>query len=152
MLKRSAFDDSPADTDFYPAPIEPGWILSGNPQARSRTIANGGLFDTTMWDCTAGSFVWHYVTDEAVIILEGEAVITDADGVVRTMRPGDAAVFAAGDSLHWTVPHYVRKFAVWGKPTRAVARYVVSKAGTGAHRMLGRLQPAKVPDPAAVGD
>ena len=141
MLKQSAFDQNPLETDFRPAPIDPSWILSGKPQARSRTIADGGLFATAMWDCTAGSFVWHYAADEAVYILEGEAVITDAAGVVRTMRPGDAAVFAGGDTLHWTVPHYVRKFAVWGGSTRAVARYVVAKAGAGAGRMLGRLQP-----------
>ena len=142
MLIRSAFDQGPSDTGFHPAPIDPAWILTGDPRARSRTIADGGLFDTAIWDCTAVTFVWHYAADEAVHILAGEAVITDAAGVVRTMRPGDAAVFAGGDRLHWAIPNYVRKFAVWGRPTRAVARYVVAKAGTGASRMLGRWQPA----------
>ena len=142
MLMQSAFDQNPAEAYLQSAPIDPAWILSGNPCARSRTVAHGGLFKTAIWDCTAGTFVWHYAADEAVHILEGEAVITDSTGTVRTLRPGDAAVFAGGDTLHWNIPHYVRKFAVWGHPTRDVARYVVAKAGVGAGRMLRRGQPA----------
>ena len=145
MLVQSAFDQNSADVDYEPTPIEPAWILSGNPCARSRTVAAGGLFTTAIWDCTAGTFLWHYAADEAVHILEGEAVITDASGVVRTLRPGDAAMFAGGDTMHWTIPHHVRKFAVWGRPTRAVARYMVTKAGVSAGRLLRGTPPASDP-------
>lgn len=43
-------------------------------------------------------------------ILEGEAEITNlADGVTRTVRPGDSFIMTAGLELEWNVPTYVRK-------------------------------------------
>lgn len=98
-------------------------------------VSEGGTFKTTIWDCTAGKFLWHYREDETVHILEGECIITGMDGVSRTLRAGDAALFAAGDCLQWHVPHYVRKFAVWGLPMPKVARHVLRRM----RRKAGRL-------------
>lgn len=63
------------------------------------------------WDCTAGRFrakMDGYT--EFCHILEGEAEITNlADGVTRTVRPGDSFIMTAGLELEWNVPTYVRK-------------------------------------------
>ena len=63
------------------------------------------------WDCTAGRFrakMDGYT--EFCHILEGEAEITNlADGVTRTVRPGDSFIMTAGLELEWNVPNYVRK-------------------------------------------
>ena len=50
-----------------------------------------------MWDCTAGRFYWYYDFDETAHILEGEATITDANGRVWQVKPGDVvAVIGCG--------------------------------------------------------
>jgi len=61
-------------------------------------------------------------------------------GISRTLKPGDAAMFAEGDCLHWNVPRYIRKFAVWGQPGRVVARYMLRKLRNEARRAADRMR------------
>ena len=138
MGASSTFRQRAAHADLRPSPIDPGWIIDGDPQARQVAIANCGVFLTTIWDCSAGTFLWYYGASEAVNILEGEAIITDKSGLSRTLTAGDAAMFAEGDWMHWHVPHYVRKFAVWGQPGPVVSRYVLGKLGARATRLIWR--------------
>jgi uncharacterized cupin superfamily protein len=101
-----------------PAPINPDWIVSGNPQARtaehSRARDEAAL--TAVWDCTAGEFRWRFGWDETVMILEGEVHVTTEEGVERTLRAGDVAFFAGGTWANWRVDTYVRKVAFLRKP------------------------------------
>jgi uncharacterized cupin superfamily protein len=100
------------------SPINPDWIVSGNPQARagehSRSHDEASL--TAIWDCTAGEFRWHFGWDETVMILEGEVQITTDEGIERTLRAGDVAFFAGGTWARWRVDTYVRKVAFLRKP------------------------------------
>lgn len=104
--------------ELKPAPIEPSWILSGNPQARvaGHSKAADRCASTAMWDCTAGSFRWYFAEDETVVILEGEVFITAADGTQKLLRAGDVGYFKAGTWATWRVDHYVRKIAFMRQP------------------------------------
>jgi uncharacterized cupin superfamily protein len=123
------------------SPIDPDWILEGQPKTRSATFSRltDGRTWVDMWDCTAGRFYWYYDFDETAHILEGEAIITDATGRVWEVKPGDVITFREGTRAHWVVPHYIRKLAVMNKslnaPMRAMVglhdrlRYVFKRAG-----------------------
>ncbi|MDM9627060.1 cupin domain-containing protein [Rhizobium sp. S152] len=99
-------------------PINPDWIISGEPQARtaehSRSHDDAAL--TAMWDCTAGEFRWFFGWDETVMIVEGEVHIVAEDGTERQLHAGDVAFFAAGTWAVWKVDNYVRKVAFLRKP------------------------------------
>ena len=108
-----AFAD-PATVELAPNPIPQRWILDGAPQARSKQLAESadGTSMIMAWSCTAGSFTWNYAGDETVHIISGEVFVTDGDGTVRRLGPGDMAFFPAGSRSTWRIPHEVRKLAV----------------------------------------
>jgi uncharacterized protein len=104
--------------ELKPAPINPDWIIEGNPQARcgfppeseNRAVA------AAVWDCTAGTFRWRFGWEETVVILEGEVEVTAADGSVTVLRKGDMGYFAADSWATWRVETYVRKVALLPRP------------------------------------
>ncbi|WP_051241702.1 cupin domain-containing protein [Stappia stellulata] len=106
------------------APIDPDWILEGQPQARVMQIAEGADAAATMavWDCTAGRFNWYFGCDEAVFILEGSVTVTGPDGEVRELHAGDTAYFPAYTWFEWHVPSYVRKVAFCHRVIPTLAR------------------------------
>jgi uncharacterized protein len=65
-----------------------------------------------VWDCTLGSFKWHYSKDETVNFLSGEAFMIDANGDEQRFGAGDIAFFAAGTTCTWRVTEHIRKVAV----------------------------------------
>ena len=99
--------------DLAAAPINPAWILEGNPRARNRMLWNSS--DKTgfcmMWDCTAGKFNWIYDFDEVVHVIDGGVTVTGPNGVATTLAPGDVVLFPQGMTVHWHVERYVRKVA-----------------------------------------
>ncbi|MBX5103744.1 cupin domain-containing protein [Rhizobium lentis] len=99
-------------------PINPDWIISGNPEARTAEHSRGHdeASLTAIWDCSAGEFRWYFGWDETVMILEGDVHITAEDGTERTLRAGDVAFFAGGTWARWRVDTYVRKVAFLRKP------------------------------------
>jgi uncharacterized protein len=99
-------------------PINPDWVVSGDPQARTGEHSRGhdDASLTAIWDCTAGEFRWFFGWDETVMILEGEVHITADDGTERTLGAGDVAFFAGGTWASWRVDNYVRKVAFLRKP------------------------------------
>jgi uncharacterized protein len=104
----------PATVALEPAPIEPNWIVEGNPEARAKELARSddGTSVVVAWSCTAGRFHWHYSVDETVHVISGEVFITNDDGIERRLGPGEMAFFPAGSSSVWRVPQSVRKLAV----------------------------------------
>jgi len=99
-------------------PINPDWIVSGNPQARTAEHSRGHdeASLTAIWDCTSGEFRWRFGWDETVMILEGEVHVTTEDGLERKLQVGDVAFFAGGTWANWRVDNYVRKVAFLRKP------------------------------------
>lgn len=101
-----------------PAPINPDWVIDGSPVARAGQIvqSSDGTAASAVWDCTAGTFNWHFGIDETVHILDGEVEVSTADGRPRVLRAGDVALFRAGTTAVWHVPTYVRKIAFCRHP------------------------------------
>ena len=58
----------PSTVALVPAPIEPGWIVEGQPEACAKELARSGDGTSVVvaWSCTAGRFRWHYRVDETV--------------------------------------------------------------------------------------
>ena len=128
--------------DWRPAPITPDWILAGRPVARFVPIARGGddLGSTTLWDCTDGTFRWHFVWDETVHILDGAVTVTLPSGEVHRLTAGSVAFFPAGSTAVWKVEGHVRKLAV----CRRVFPGPLARALAVARRLKHGLVAAKI--------
>jgi len=89
-------------------------ILKGNPEARSAVLARSRdrTSVTVAWECTPGEFVWDYTQDETLVVLAGEAFVTNEAGEECRLRPGDMAFFPAGSSSRWRVTDRIKKVAV----------------------------------------
>jgi uncharacterized cupin superfamily protein len=99
--------------DLTPRPIEPSWIIEGNPVAQWHVLSQSadGLASTMVWECSEGKFNWYYDVDETVLILEGSIVLeTDTMGPTR-YGPGDVIFFKDGAHAKWHVEGRVRKLA-----------------------------------------
>ena len=86
-------------------------ILEGNPiakiwvnaQSADKTVTQG------VWQCTSGRFTWEHNGDEFVMLLEGEAVVTEEGGTVHTLQAGDFGFFPDGSKTTWQVDHFLKK-------------------------------------------
>src|SRR5271163_1506123 len=105
---------APADIELGPNPVNPDWIIEGKPQARAKRLAESadGTSAVVAWSCTPGRFEWHYAVDETVHIISGEVLVTDENGKIHRLGPGDMAFFPAGSHSVWQVTKTVRKLAV----------------------------------------
>jgi len=103
-----------ATIDLDPEPIPRDWILSGAPEARSRKLARSHDWTShiVIWDCTPGTFSWHYSMDEVVIFVSGEAFMTNGSGEERRFGAGDLGFFPAGSTCTWRVTEHIRKVGV----------------------------------------
>ena len=102
-----------AVTDLTPSPIEPSWIIEGNPVAQLSLLSKSadGLAWTVVWQCSDGIFHWYYDFDETILILEGSIVI-EGDGMSPTRYvAGDVIFFKNGAHAKWHVESQVRKLA-----------------------------------------
>jgi uncharacterized protein len=99
--------------DLEPSPIEPSWIIEGNPEARSRLLSTSTCKTawTLIWFCTQGKFSWHYDFDETVVILEGSIVVENDGAPPKRYGAGDVILFRAGTSAKWQVQDHVKKVA-----------------------------------------
>jgi len=96
-----------------PRPIEPSWIIEGNPVAQGCVLSTSadGLACTIVWECSEGKFNWHYDFDETIMILEG-AIVLESDAMPPTRYgPGDVIFFRNGAHARWHVQGRVRKLA-----------------------------------------
>lgn len=103
---------------FEPAPIDPTWILKGNPVASIARHSQSGdeAASTAVWDCTAGEFRWYFGWDETVYILDGQVEVTSDDGTVQVLNPGDIAYFKGGTWATWKIETHLRKIAFLRRP------------------------------------
>jgi len=105
-----------AEVELEPSQMQipSDWILEGTPQTRSKMLVrtHDWAANIVVWECTAGSYRWHYSQDEAVFVLSGEGLMTDEKGVQRRFGPGDMGFFPAGTTCTWKHPDHFRKVAV----------------------------------------
>jgi uncharacterized protein len=107
-----------AKVELNPEPIKQKFIISGNPVARSKIVGRSRDWASTIivWDCTAGSFYWHYGKDEVIIITSGEFYLLGENGEERCFSAGDYGFFPAGSFVKWRVDKYIRKVALLREP------------------------------------
>jgi uncharacterized cupin superfamily protein len=94
-------------------PIEPSWIIEGNPVAQSTLLSRSadGTASTIVWQCSPGKFNWYYDFDETILILEG-SVVLESDSMRPTRYgPGDVVFFRDGAHAKWHVESQIRKLA-----------------------------------------
>jgi len=103
---------------LVPGRIPAEWLLSGDPQTRSRLLGKteDRLAYAMVWECGTVSYRWNYSRDEAYIVLSGEGFMTDEKGVEHRYGPGDVAFFPAGTKSVWRHPDHFRKVAVLKDP------------------------------------
>ena len=103
-----------ADIELEPGSIPSEWLLSGQPETRSKVLGKSRdrLGYIMLWECGAVSYKWHYSQDEAYIVLSGEGFMTDEKGMEHRFGPGDVAFFPAGTNATWRHPDHFRKVAV----------------------------------------
>ena len=112
-MSRALIETSNIVVNLTPMPIEPSWIIEGNPVAQLCVLSKSadGLASTLVWECSEGKFDWYYDCDETILILEGSIVLEN-----DAMRPtrygvGDVIFFKHGAHAKWHVEGRVRKLA-----------------------------------------
>lgn len=108
-------------------PIEPSWIIEGNPVSHSRILSTSsdGTASTIVWSCTEGKFNWYYDFDETIMILEG-SIVVESDGMpARRYGPGDVIFFRDGAHARWHVEGFVKKIAFCRKTNPAVIGFAI---------------------------
>jgi uncharacterized cupin superfamily protein len=95
------------------APIEPSWIIEGNPVAKNKVLSQSAdrTASTIIWECSDGKFEWHYDNDETILILEGSIVLHNSEMMPTRFGPGDVVFIMRGAKVFWDVEGYVRKLA-----------------------------------------
>lgn len=122
------------DVELHSAPIEPTWIIEGNPIARNALLSRSedGTASTIVWECTEGKFHWYYDIDETIHILEG-AIVLESDTMKPTrFGPGDVVFFKKGAHARWHVQGHVRKLAFCRKTQPKLVGLAL--------RVIGKLQ------------
>ena len=112
-MSRSLIETTSLVVNLTPRPIEPSWIIEGNPQAQWCVLSQSadGLASTMVWECSEGKFNWYYDFDETVLILEG-SIVLESDSMPPTRYgPGDVDFFRDGAHARWHVEGRVRKLA-----------------------------------------
>lgn len=86
-------------------------LLQGNPQQTLWTQYSdtSGQFFAGVWASEVGKWKIRYTEEEYCLILEGESVITDEQGVAVTVRAGDSFVIPRGFVGSWEVLVPTRK-------------------------------------------
>ncbi len=127
----SLIETAAVGAKLKPAPIEPSWIIDGNPQASSCMLSwsADGSASTIVWQCTEGRFDWHYDFDETILILEG-SIVLESDTLAPTRYgPGDVILFRNGAHARWHVEGHVKKLAFCRKPQPALIAFAMRALG-----------------------
>ena len=106
-------ESSHCNVELKPSPIEPSWIIEGNPETRLHRLSTSRdrVATTVIWSCTKGKFNWHYDSDETAIILEGSMLLESEDVPLKRYGVGDVIYFRGGAHAKWHVESYVKKIA-----------------------------------------
>ncbi|KAB0680735.1 cupin domain-containing protein [Aureimonas leprariae] len=88
-------------------------IVSGNPSNKTWNVEDDGAgLYAGIWESTPGERRVEYSEWEFCHILSGLSVLTEDDGSVTTLRPGDGIVIRPGFKGTWRVVETTRKHYV----------------------------------------
>jgi uncharacterized cupin superfamily protein len=109
-MSRSLIETGNLVVNLTPRPIEPSWIIEGNPVAQRCVLSESadGLASTMVWECSEGKFNWYYDFDETVLILEGSIVLESDTMPPTRYGAGDYIFFRDGAHARW---HALRVFS-----------------------------------------
>ena len=109
-MSRSLIETAKLVVNLASRPIEPSWIIEGNPLAQCCILSQSadGLATTMVWRCTEGKFNWYYDFDETILILEGSIVLESDTMAPTRYGPGDVVFFRDGAHAKWHVEGRVR--------------------------------------------
>jgi uncharacterized cupin superfamily protein len=112
-MSRTLIETTSLVVNLSPRPIEPSWIVEGNPVAQACVLSRSadGLAQTMVWECSEGKFNWYYDFDETILILEGSIVLENDAMAPKRYGPGDVIFFRDGAHAKWHVEGRVRKLA-----------------------------------------
>src|SRR6202012_4296028 len=113
VMSRALIETGNLVVNLTPRPIEPSWIIEGNPLAQWHVLSRSadGLASTMVWECSEGRFNWYYDFDETVLILEG-SIVLESDGMPPTRYiAGDVIFFKDGAHAKLHVEGHVKKIA-----------------------------------------
>ena len=112
-MRLALIETGHCNVDLQPSPIEPSWIIEGNPEARAGllSISADSAARTLIWSCTEGKFNWYYDVDETIVILEGSIVLESEGMPPKRYGVGDVIFFRNGAHAKWHVEGYVKKVA-----------------------------------------
>jgi uncharacterized protein len=112
-MSRALIETANVAVNLTPRPIEPSWIIEGNPAAQWCVLSRSadGLAFTVVWECTEGKFNWYYDFDETIVILEGSIVLENDAMKPTRYSAGDVIFFKDGAHARWHVEGRVRKLA-----------------------------------------
>jgi uncharacterized cupin superfamily protein len=112
-MSRTLIETTNIAVNLTPRPIEPSWIIEGDPVAQWCVLSQSadGLASTMVWECSEGRFNWYYDFDETVLILEGSIVLENDTLPPTRYVAGDVIFFKDGAHARWHVEGRVRKLA-----------------------------------------
>jgi uncharacterized protein len=112
-MSRALIETANLAVNLTPRPIEPSWIIEGNPVAQCSVLSRSadGLASTMVWHCSEGKFNWYYDFDETILILEGSIVVESDTMPPTRYGPGDVVFFRDGAHAKWHVEGHVKKLA-----------------------------------------
>jgi uncharacterized cupin superfamily protein len=112
-MSRALIETTNLVVNLTPRPIEPSWIIEGNPVAQWCVLSKSadGLASTMVWQCSEGKFNWYYDFDETILILEGSIVLESDTMPPTRYGAGDVIFFKDGAHARWHVEGHVRKLA-----------------------------------------
>ena len=147
-MSRTLIETANLAVNLTPRPIEPSWIIEGNPVAQCSVLSNSadGLASTMVWQCSEGKFNWYYDFDETILILEGGIVLENDAMHPTRYGPGDVIFFKDGAHARWHVEGHVKKLAFCRK-TQPVLLGFALRALSKIKRTLmpsGKRQPASL--------
>jgi uncharacterized cupin superfamily protein len=119
-------------------PMPAKCVVDGAPKSCGKVLGKSQDGNSVMWvwECTSGTFVWHYNEDETVYIISGEVFLSTNGGEEKRLGPGDMGFFPGGSVYTWRVTEPVRKFAITRKDLPRPLGYAV-RAGHKLVQMLG---------------
>src|ERR1700732_2152927 len=126
-MSRALIETAKLVVNLTPRPIEPSWIIEGNPVAQSCVLSKSadGLSSTMVWECSEGKFNWYYDFDETILILEGGIVLENDAMHPTRYGPGDVIFFKDGAHARWHVEGHVKKLAFCRKTQPVWLRFAL---------------------------
>ena len=126
-MSRGLIDTGSCAVDLELRPIEPSWIIEGNPVSRSHILSTSadGTASTIIWSCTEGRFDGYYDFGETIMILEGSIVLESEGMPPRRYGVGDVIFFRDGAHAKWHVEGHVKKIAFCRKTNPALIGFMV---------------------------